>query len=347
MKAPVLFVIVFMIHVMGICGFVLMQGCATRQPLEGTSQSRAVTPPSASSTAVRTPAPAIRTSSPVMPPRPGTSSTPVKRPQIKEYVPPKPRMTTPPPAPTAAVASSAEAETYKVAKGDSLSKIAKRYGISSRELAAFNGINDPNKIRIGQKLYIPGNAKKTIRSTTTPRVNTSVKPKPRSGDGYVVRAGDSLSKIAVAHGTSVKALKQANNLSGDRILVGQVLALPGGKVAKAAKPTPKASKPVAQKPRMETISITPVTPKRTVVQETPEPKKPVAAVVEKPVKKQVATPEPVIDQSFEYTVQEGETLRDIANAFIVSSEDILKINNLSSENAIRPGMKLKIPPSEF
>ena len=43
---------------------------------------------------------------------------------------------------------------------------------------------------------------------------------------YTVRAGDSLWEIAESHGITVDRLKQANNLTGDRIYVGQRLTLP-------------------------------------------------------------------------------------------------------------------------
>jgi LysM repeat protein len=42
---------------------------------------------------------------------------------------------------------------------------------------------------------------------------------------YVVKSGDTLSRIAKAHGTTVKALKTANHLSSDRIFVGEKLKL--------------------------------------------------------------------------------------------------------------------------
>jgi hypothetical protein len=42
---------------------------------------------------------------------------------------------------------------------------------------------------------------------------------------YVVKSGDILSRIAKAHGTTVKALKTANHLTGDRIFVGEKLKL--------------------------------------------------------------------------------------------------------------------------
>lgn len=58
--------------------------------------------------------------------------------------------------PSAPVADGA---TYTVVSGDSLSVIAKRHGMKTSELMALNGISDPNKVRVGQKLRIKGGAK--------------------------------------------------------------------------------------------------------------------------------------------------------------------------------------------
>jgi hypothetical protein len=43
---------------------------------------------------------------------------------------------------------------------------------------------------------------------------------------YVVKSGDTLSRIARAHGTTVKAIETANGLNGDRIVVGAKLKIP-------------------------------------------------------------------------------------------------------------------------
>jgi len=43
---------------------------------------------------------------------------------------------------------------------------------------------------------------------------------------YVVKSGDTLSRIAKIHGTTVKAIKAANNLTNDRIVVGSKLKIP-------------------------------------------------------------------------------------------------------------------------
>ncbi|MBN1557588.1 MAG: LysM peptidoglycan-binding domain-containing protein, partial [Lentisphaerae bacterium] len=50
----------------------------------------------------------------------------------------------------------AETTTYTVRPGDSLSVIATRYGLSVAEIVALNGIRNPDMIREGQKLVLPG-----------------------------------------------------------------------------------------------------------------------------------------------------------------------------------------------
>jgi Mg-chelatase subunit ChlD/LysM repeat protein len=47
------------------------------------------------------------------------------------------------------------------------------------------------------------------------------------GETYVIKPGDTLSEIALEHGTTVKALKEANNLSSSKILAGAKMKLPG------------------------------------------------------------------------------------------------------------------------
>lgn len=49
---------------------------------------------------------------------------------------------------------------------------------------------------------------------------------PVSGKGYKVKAGDSLEKIARAHGTTVQAIKTLNGMSADKIVVGKTLQIP-------------------------------------------------------------------------------------------------------------------------
>lgn len=103
-------------------------------------------------------------------------------------------------------ASSAE-QVYTVQAGDTLSKIAARYGTTYQKLASYNGIANPNIINVGQKIRIPGSGVKT----------------------YTVKQGDSLWAIAAAQlgdGSRYNEIKVLNGLASDMIHPGQTLKLP-------------------------------------------------------------------------------------------------------------------------
>ena len=51
-----------------------------------------------------------------------------------------------------------QAATHTIQRGETLGVIAKKYGLSASALAAHNGIADPNRVKVGQKLTIPAKA---------------------------------------------------------------------------------------------------------------------------------------------------------------------------------------------
>ena len=221
-------------------------------------------------------------------------------------------------------------KTYVVCKGDSLSGIAQRFGVSARELASINGVKDANKIRVGQKIVLPDYAS-VKPGAAAPRPVAAQAPAPPAAGGslYVVQAGDSLSKIASKQGVKLSALREANagKIKGDRILVGQKLAIPG-------KAAPAAAEPVAT-PTVE----------------------PVAAPVEAPAVEPPPAPDPAAaapalsapgqEQPLDYTVQPDDTVDSIARLFIVRKEDIMKLNNITDPASLKPGQRIKIPPTSF
>jgi len=75
-----------------------------------------------------------------------------------------------------------------------------------------------------------------------------------AGGVYVVKGGDSLSKVARSHGVSVDALKAANNLSGTNIRIGQALTIPGAG-AKQLDPSSTASVTKAPAPKTYTPPV--------------------------------------------------------------------------------------------
>lgn len=100
---------------------------------------------------------------------------------------------------------------YIVKKGDTLSGIASKYGTNYQVLASYNGINNPNRINIGQAIKIPLNGLKLVH--TTSEIKT-----------YIVKRGDTLSNIAKIYGTTYKKIASDNNISNpNKIYPGQKL----------------------------------------------------------------------------------------------------------------------------
>lgn len=110
---------------------------------------------------------------------------------------------------------------YVVVAGDTLGKIAKAHGVSLKALEAANPGVDSKKLKINQKLVIPAS---TNSAGVAP--GTTVGMADAGGGLYTVKSGDTLTKIAKTHGTSVKAIESANNLSTTKIKVGEKLKIP-------------------------------------------------------------------------------------------------------------------------
>lgn len=110
---------------------------------------------------------------------------------------------------------------YTVARGDALSRIAARYGVTQRQLIALNGLRNANHIRIGQRLTLPfAQDPKDLADLDSYRG-------ARTARGlYRVRPGDTLSEIAVRHDIPVAELARLNGLANqNRIHPGQSLRL--------------------------------------------------------------------------------------------------------------------------
>lgn len=303
---------VALMHVAAIGAFVLIQGCVgpARQP-----QVNVEAPPP-----------------PPMPPPVSPELTP--RPMVHKPI------YTPVPAP---VESSVPSGSYTVQKGDSLSKIAKMNGVSTKALIDANGITDPNKIKVGQRLTIPGGSAVSTPAPSKPKTS-SVSTGKATGGEYVVVSGDSLSRIAARNGTSVSALKQANGLKSDNIRIGQKLVIPGGSAKAASAPAAE------QKAEALKASAAPAAPEPQLPpapEPTPVPTSSAAPEELATADASAPAPTPSTEEPMQYTVLSGDTLDEIAKLFIVSKDQIMKLNNLPSESALKPGQTILIPPPEL
>lgn len=112
---------------------------------------------------------------------------------------------------------------HKVRSGETLSKIARKYGTTVKNVKRWSGIKS-DKLRIGQRLIVGWN--NGIPAITSSKKSTTSSSQATQTTYHKVRKGETLSTIARKYGTSVKQLKRANNLSSDNINVGQRLVIP-------------------------------------------------------------------------------------------------------------------------
>ena len=111
-----------------------------------------------------------------------------------------------------AVANGGATCTYLVVPGDTLFRIALRYGTSVSFLASINGIVNPNRIRSGRILLVPCRP---------------VPPPPPPACTYLVRPGDVLSRIALRFGVTTAYLAAVNHLANpNRIFAWSTLRVP-------------------------------------------------------------------------------------------------------------------------
>lgn len=126
--------------------------------------------------------------------------------------------------------------SYQVQPGDTLSTIARRAGVSADLLASLNGLDNPDQIRAGQELVLPGGM--VAASLVPPEFPAAAPARPTAAASrasnpdegllrdYRVMSGDTLTSIARAFATTEADLRRWNALSGDRIYAGQILRVP-------------------------------------------------------------------------------------------------------------------------
>ncbi len=149
-----------------------------------------------------------------------------------------------PPVPTAAPAGE---QIYVVQPGDTLYRIAQRFGVAMTSIARANGIVNPSLIHVGQRLTIPGGA--APLPGATPQPQPTVTPEPGGGFTYTVQPGDTLSRIAARYGTTVALIAAANQLANANVIyVGQQLWIPAGSGAGPSQPPTLPTPPPSQAP---------------------------------------------------------------------------------------------------
>jgi len=255
------------------------------------------------------------------------------------------------------VAPATRPTTYRVKSGDTVTQIAKRFGLSVSSIARLNNLGPKSLIRVGQVLKLSG--------TAAP--NTAV-------ESYRVKPGDTLLAIAARHGLSLAELTAINRISSSTLIYpGQVLRV--AKVLPASQPPLNAPdsyqvvagdslESVAKKFSLslsalreyngmtrssiiyvgQILSLKPTAP----VAKAPAPKIPAPAPSASTLSDEVSEVDPMRPTGIctihgFHTVQAGETISRIAAVYGVSTQSVLSSNSLSWSSTIYVGQRLTIP----
>lgn len=191
---------------------------------------------------------------------------------------------------------------HVVARGETLGRIAERYGTSTGAIMAANRLSSSTSLATGHALLIPAGPSIELvpHSVIASRVpQGAADPEPSSSSSrritYRVRPGDTLGKIASRHGTTIARLSDWNNLrNANKIHVGQRLTI----YSRGAAP-----------------SSTRSTTSRSAS---------------------------ASGRSSYHVVRPGDTLSAIARKHGTTVSQLRRLNGLGSSNLIRPGQKLKV-----
>jgi len=253
--------------------------------------------------------------------------------------------------------------TYAVKRGDTLSNIASRAGVSWREIAEWNQIDARSNLFAGSTLYLYD--AKTIEPLSSASTTTASQP-----ESYVVQGGDTLIGTANRFGLSVTQLATYNNLSSRAdLLRGQKLWLIPGKVtAPISTPAAPSSKPSSKSTgstknykvqsgdglialaRQFNVSIDTLASLNNIrttdslyVGQTLK----VPASVDFTAASSNTSNTSSSTPTSNYKVKSGDTLIGIANSIGVSAQQVAAVNsNFDAKARLQRGQTIKVPVSK-
>lgn len=203
------------------------------------------------------------------------------------------------------VADAEASSTYTIKSGDSLWKIASQHNVSVANLKTWNNLSS-DSIFPNQVIKVAAAATGSSVTAPTPAPAPS-QPVSNSTGTYTVKSGDTLSKIAALHKTTVAKIQELNKISGHLIFPGQKLTVSAAVAAPAVS--------------------------------TPAP--PAAAT---PAPAPAPAPAATVGTARTYQVVSGDTLTGIAYRNGISVTQLMNWNGLTS-SMIRVGQVLKIENS--
>lgn len=254
---------------------------------------------------------------------------------------------------------------HLVRRGETLSSIAKKHGISTEELMKANRIRTARYVQPGRKLNLPDtavDAREVEEAAGEPQ-----KKEEAESAVYVVKKGDTLSEIAKKHKVSIKDLLHWNKKKDPVLHEGDKLTLKNlaemGETGEPKTPQEELIHTVRSGESCDKIArqygvkledllawnnlgkeTTINIGKKLVIRGCEEPAAPEKDSAEKaaPAEAKASAPEKEKVTNATHTVAKGETASGIAAKYKVQLKDLLAWNNLKADSVVQIGDKLKI-----
>jgi membrane-bound lytic murein transglycosylase D len=228
---------------------------------------------------------------------------------------------------------------HEVSKGQTLSYLSHKYGVPVSAIQEMNGLKNVNRLSVGQHLVIPANANTAERNTKISSRKTE-NSNQSNGNGnikYTVKAGDTLSKLAVKFNTTPQEIKRLNGLKdSDYIRKGQSLQIVSGA---DSQPSGLLKDHVVQ--RGETLGG--LASQYGVSVSSLMSVNNLSSAHLLKVGQHLLIPASSDVTMESYTVKEGDTLAELAQRFQASASEIKKTNAITDPDYLRTGQKLNIP----
>ncbi|WP_279074338.1 C40 family peptidase [Ligilactobacillus animalis] len=246
-----------------------------------------------------------------------------------------------------ATTATANADTtHKVAKNDTVWDLSQKYGVSIQAIEALNNIDQNSHLIVtGQTLKVPAKDAQVSENNNTAQAADKKADTENTSD-VTVKAGDTLWTLAQQYNTSVEKLRELNGLAADAYLIhpGNVLKVNG--TVQATQQPAQTEQPVQQQTEQPVQQQT----EQPVQQQTEQP---VQQQTEQPVVQQEATqeqaqePQLVVSANHTtHTVQAGESLYSIAQAYGVTVDSLRSANNLGATLLVGQTLTINDPAKD-
>ncbi|QCQ04928.1 LysM peptidoglycan-binding domain-containing protein [Ligilactobacillus animalis] len=234
-----------------------------------------------------------------------------------------------------ATTATANADTtHKVAKNDTVWDLSQKYGVSIQAIEALNNIDQNSHLIVtGQTLKVPAKDAQVSENNNTAQA-ADKKANTENTSDVTVKAGDTLWTLAQQYNTSVEKLRELNGLAADAYLIhpGNVLKVNG--TVQATQQPAQTEQPVQQQAQTEQP-----------VQQQAQTEQPV--VQQEATQEQAQEPQLVVSANHTtHTVQAGESLYSIAQAYGVTVDSLRASNNLGATLLVGQTLTINDPAKD-